>query len=105
MRTAISGSSLSSERSDSSASTTIHSPVPQPAFEPGRAQLAADDVGGVEAGAAQRVHGHRRGRRLAVGAGDGQAAAQRGDLGEQVGPVKLALGHRALGVLGGIAVE
>ena len=31
---AIWGESLSSERSDSSASTTIHSPVPHPALDP-----------------------------------------------------------------------
>ncbi len=34
VRTAIRGVSLSSERSDSSASTTSHSPAPQPALEP-----------------------------------------------------------------------
>ena len=51
---------MSSERSDSSASTTIHSPLPQPAFEPGGAQLAADDIGRVEPRALERVHRHRR---------------------------------------------
>ena len=69
-----------------------HDPLAAPpaGVRSGGAQLAADDVGRVEPAAAQRVDDHRRGRRLAVGPGDGQAAAQRGDLGEQVGAVQLA---------------
>ena len=56
----------------------------------GRAQLAADHVGGIEARAAQRVDDHRRGGGLAVGAGHRDAALERGDLGQQVGAVQLA---------------
>ena len=106
--TAIPGASLSSERSDSSASTTSHSPAPQPAFDPGRADGAADEVAGVHPAAAQRVDEHARRRRLAVRAGDGDRRAQPGELAEQVRAVQLARrarGRARSGLSGGIALE
>ena len=48
-------------------------------------ELAADEEGRVEAGLAQHVGDHRRGGRLAVGAGHGDAAAQLHDAGEHLG--------------------
>ena len=79
-----------------------HDPLPAPPAraETGPRQLGADHEGRVKAGAAQGVGGHRRGRRLAVRAGDGQAALERRDLGEQIGPVQLAARRHALGILG-----
>ena len=56
----------------------------------GRAHRAADEVAGVHVAAAQRVHEHARGRRLAVRAGDGDRRAQACQLAEQLGPVQLA---------------
>ena len=75
--------------------------APPAGVDPGVAELAADHVRRIEPAAAQDVHDHRRGRRLAVRAGDRQAAAQRRDLREQLGAVKLAsLGGAALGIVG-----
>jgi hypothetical protein len=106
--TAISTSSASIERSDSSASTTSHSPAPV-GVQPGRAQRAADEVAGSIAAAQQRVGDHRGRRRLAVRAGDRDRALQRAELGEQLGAravaqAALARGG-ALGVVGATALE
>ncbi len=83
-----------------------HEPLPRPpaGVGPGRADLAADEVGRVHPAGAQRVHDHARGRRLAVGAGDRDRRPQPRDLAQQVGAVQLALaalaGDRALRVVG-----
>ena len=74
--------------------------APPAGVDPGVAKLAPDDVGRVEPAAAQDVHDHRRGRRLAVGAGDRQAAAKRRDLREQLRAMQLAsAGGETLGVV------
>ena len=69
-----------------------HQPLPRPpaGVRARRAHLAADQVGRIRAAAAQGVDEHARGRRLAVGAGDGDRRPQPGQLGEQVGAVQLA---------------
>ena len=103
--TAIVGASLSSERSDSSASTTSHSPVSPAGVGARAADLAADQVARVRPGAAQRVHEHARGRRLAVGAGDRDRRLQARDLAEQVGAVQLAAPARAPDCPAGSRVE
>jgi hypothetical protein len=46
------------------------------------------------------VDDHRRGRRLAVGAGDGDRRLQAGQLAEQVGAVQLGGARGSLGVVG-----
>ena len=58
--------SASNERSDSSASTTSHSPAPQAALRARRAQLAADEVAGLQPGASSAWAAIERRRRLAV---------------------------------------
>jgi hypothetical protein len=65
----------------------------------GRSELPPDHIRGIEPATAQRVHDHPGRRGLAVGSGDRQAAAQRRDLREQVGSVKLASRCQALGIL------
>ena len=72
-----------------------HEPLPRPpaGVGAGAADLAADQVA---ESARQRVHEHARGRRLAVGAGDGDRRLQARDLAEQVGAVQLR--RAALGV-------
>jgi hypothetical protein len=75
--------------------------APPPRVRIGAAQLAADQVGGIEPAGAQPMDDHARRRRLAVGAGDRKAALQRGDLGQQVSPVELAAaGRETLGIVG-----
>ena len=68
-----------------------HEPLPRPpaGVGAGRADLAADQVAGIEAAAAQRVHDHARGRRLAVRPGHRDRRPQARDLAEQVGAVQL----------------
>ncbi len=83
-----------------------HEPLPLPpaGVGAGRADLAADQVARVHPAAAQGVHDHARGRRLAVGAADRDRRLQPRELAEQLGAVQLALaalaGDRPLGVLG-----
>ncbi len=90
--TAISTFRLSIERSDSSASTTSHSPVPQCALGRPAADRGADEPARVQAAAAQDVRDHRRGRRLAVGARHRDRALQRAQLAQQLRAGTLAAG-------------
>ena len=66
-------------------------------------ELAADHVGRVEAAAVQDVRHHGGGRRLAVGAGDRDAAPQRHEAGEHLRPAQDGdaplLGGTELGVV------
>ena len=101
--TAISGCSSRKLASDSSASATTHSPVPQPAFAapppgPAPGQLAADEERGVGADGRERVDDHPGCRRLAVRAGDRDQPPQRAELGEQLAAV-----HHPLAALAGDA--
>jgi hypothetical protein len=66
----------------------------------GRAHLAAHEIPGIEAAAAQRVHDHARRRRLPVRPGDCDGGPQPRDLAEQLGAVQLRCARPALGVVG-----
>ena len=83
-RTATSTCSRSIDRSDSSASTTSHSPPPHAPLAAGRPHDPADEVAGVQPALEQHVGDHRRRRRLAVGPGHRDRAPQGGQLGEEV---------------------
>ena len=88
--TATSGVYSSSEPSLSSASATKQSPLPWWALVPASPELAADRERRVEPAVLQRHDQHRRGRRLAVGAGD----HQRGAPGHQLGQHRRPQHHR-----------
>ena len=83
--TAIVGDSFRNERSLSSASATMYSPRPEPRVAAEGAEPAADHGGRVEARALEHQRDHRRRRRLAVRAGDGDAEAQAHQLGQHLG--------------------
>ena len=59
-------------------------PLPGAGIRPELGNLAPDDPRGIAPGLAQRVGDHRRGRRLAVGAGDDDRRAQRDELREEL---------------------
>ena len=95
--TATSGVKAVNEPSLSSASTTNTSPSPWCAPAPVAGQVAADGERRVEPAVLQRDGEHRRGRGLAVGAGDGRDAAARRQRGERLGAVH----HRQPALPGG----
>ena len=106
MTAATSGCSSKKLASDSSASATIHSPSPQAALTRASAragQLAAEEERRIGADRRERVGEHPRRRRLAVGAGDGDQALERAQLGEQLAamehPLPALAGPRQLGVV------
>ena len=90
MSTAISTFRLSIERSDSSASTTSHSPLPHSAFARPAPTEPPTSQPGSRPAARSACYEHRGGRRLAVRARHRDRPAQRGQLGQE-------LGARALG--------
>ena len=84
--TAIVGNSFRNDRSLSSASATISSPLPEPRVAAERAQPAADDRRRIEPRALEHERDHRRRRRLAVRARDRDAVAEPHQLREHLGP-------------------
>ena len=84
--TAIAGESFRNDRSLSSASATMYSPAPEARVAAECAQPPADHRGGIQSAAFEHQRHHRRGRGLAVSAGDGDAESQPHQLGEHLGP-------------------
>ena len=84
--TAIVGNSFRNDRSLSSASATMNSPLAEPRVAAEGAQPPADHRRRIESGALEHQRDHRRRRRLAVRAGDRDREAQPHQLGEHLGP-------------------
>ena len=82
---AASGASSRKVPSLSSASTTSHSPWSYAAFVPDLVDVAADEEAGMPARGAQHEGEHRRRRRLAVAARDGDRAPRRDERAQRLG--------------------
>ena len=94
--TAICGRSSSSERSDSSPSATSQ-PLARTGVAAELRHLAADQERRVEPEPVETERDHRRGRRLAVCAGDDDRRPERDELGEQLASPPARRGRRSPG--------